>query len=236
MKKTIKIIISVILAICITMTTFVFAFAEEGTLVQNDPATENTETEEKDPNQIVAKMYICATANSLTGHVWLYFTNLTDEELEIGQAKLAPYDSMSVGALRNTRHDGGGIYYNGEAYMARNDPDKKCRHTTSLEMELTREQLCSVTEKIKTKKSLNSYNLIFWNCGAFATEIWNSVSDKKVVHIVLPIFTILNMNILGAQKGVVKMDCCKNISKVFKHKNDGEAVAADEKSFRLSCI
>ena len=92
-------------------------------------------------------------------------------------------------------------------------------------------QLKFIKEKIKSK---NAYEMIFYNCGVFATSVWNSVSSKKVVHIVLPIFTILNMSILGAKKGELLMQKPTD-SEIFKQTDSGCRIA-DEKSFNMSCV
>ena len=184
-----------------------------------------------DDYEYVVTMYICATANSFTGHVWLYFENLTECDVPIGFTTLAPHKGMSVGSLRNTRKSGGGTYYNGEAMMAtlKGKLDKVCAHTHSLKMDLTKEQLDTVNEKIKSR---NFYEMIFCNCGVFATKVWNSVSDERVVHIVFPAFTILNMKISGAKKGVLRM---QEADVAYKQTDDG-CFVADNKSFRIPCI
>ena len=184
-----------------------------------------------DDYEYVVTMYICATANSLTGHIWLYFENLTECDVPIGYTMLAPHKGMSVGSLRNTRKDGGGTYYNGEAMMAslKGKLDKVRDHTYTLKMDLTLDQLNTVNGKIKSK---NAYEMIFYNCGVFATSVWNSVSSKKVVHIVLPIFTILNMSILGAKRGELRM---QDPDVAYKQTDDG-CYVADNKSFKLSCV
>ncbi len=223
---------------CIVFSAALPAFAEyteppadETTVSEEDvtPADEDDE-EDTDPDREVVSMYLCATANSLTGHVWLYFENLTDSDLPLGYAVLKANSFMSVGSLRNTRKNHGGTYYNGEAFMAKN-PEKLKEHTTSIKMNLTEEQLKTVSEEIK---SHNLYILVGWNCGNFACKVWNSVSDEHVVHIVFPVFTILSMLIHGGEKGTVLMKH-PDISEVFKQTKDG-IIQADAKSFRISCI
>lgn len=242
MKKILSVLLAVICVFSLAMT----AFAED-TAAQPETAVtdENTETAEdaadpEEPEEPVepeevfdVTMYICATANSLTGHVWLYFVNNSNVTVKIGYADLEPGMGMSVGSLRNSRKDGGGTYYNGEAAMAARDGKLESlkNHTHSLKMSLTKEQLEKVNEKIKSK---NVYEMIFCNCGVFATSVWNSVSNKKVVHIVLPIFTILNMKILGAKKGELQMQNPTGF-KAFKQTKDG-CRPASEDSFNISCV
>lgn len=181
-----------------------------------------------------AEMYICATADSLSGHVWLYFKNITDCDIPIGYTTLGAGEEISVGSLRNTRKDGGGTYYNGEGMMASKNPDKICEHTYSLKMTVTPAQLKKVNEKIC---KMNSYDLIFNNCGVFATVIWNSVSEKKVIHIVFPALTILSMITLKAQKGELNMRAAAELNKAFKQKK-GECVPVKDINSLInsSCI
>lgn len=184
---------------------------------------------EEDENSPVAIMYLCATANSLTGHVWLYFDNISDETINIGYVELEPGKKISVGSLRNTRTDGGGTYYNGEAYMSKNI-EKTGKHTTYLSIVLNSKQLETVNDQIKKR---NSYNLIVWNCGNFAASVWNSVSPHKIIHITFPVFTILQMLLHGAKKGLTMIrpeieDCYKQV--------EGGIKIANSSSFKSSCV
>lgn len=185
--------------------------------------------EKEDPNEPLVTMYLCATAHSLTGHVWLYFENICEKEIPVGYITLAPGEQTSVGSLRNTRTDGGGTYYNGEAYMSKNI-DTTGEHTTYLSMNLNRAQLETVNEQIKKR---NSYNLLVWNCGNFATAVWNSVSSHHFIHICFPIFTILQMAIHGAKKGFTMSR--PTIDKCFKQVSGG-VVPAAANSFNSSCV
>lgn len=181
----------------------------------------------------VVEMYLCATASSLTGHVWLYFVNLTECEVPIGFASIKPGEEMSVGSLRNTRTNGGGTYYNGEASMAKNKDEKIRKNTTSLKMVLNPEQLKKVNGKIC---SMNFYNILVWNCGNFATSVWNSVSNLKFVHICFPIFTILAMKVCGAKQGAISMKNASEGEACFKQVKKG-IKEIDRKCFaKDSCI
>lgn len=236
MKKYLRALVSLILILCITLSLSVPAFAEES--IPSDGETSETEVIPEEPeisepsdDDIVMTMYLCATANSFTGHVWLYFVNESQFTLPLGYVTLAPGKSMSVGSLRNTRKDGGGTYYNGEAYMAK-DLEKLQKHTTSLKTELTMSELREVNEVIK---SHNLYILIGWNCGNFACKVWNSLGDTPhVTHMVFPMFTILSMLIRGAVKGELLMERPTD-EEIFKQKKD-HAEQANPKSFRNTCV
>lgn len=183
----------------------------------------------KDPDEPVAIMYLCATAHSLTGHVWLYFENTSDEDIKVGYVTLAPGEKTSVGSLRNTRTNGGGTYYNGEAYMSKNI-DVTGEHTTYLSMNLDKSQLETVSGQIKKR---NMYNMLFWNCGNFATAVWNSVSTHHFVHICFPVFTIMQMAVCGAKKGFTMSR--PSIDKCFKQTENG-VVPAQASSFNTTCV
>ena len=259
-----KRIISMILALLISMLTYATAFAYEeeiydGSLsydiadVMEDSEYENTldedaeadttipETpevpeaeiaapEKADPNEKVANMYICATAKSLSGHVWLYFENTTDHDIQVGYITLAPGKATSVGSLRNSRTDGGGTYYNGEARMANGKSSVK-NATISLKEELTASELKKVNSAIKGR---NAYNVLWNNCGNFAAFVWNQVSNKKIIHVFLPVFTILEMMIMGGRFGAVDMDN-PNLSECYKQVSNG-VKQANASSFSMSCV
>ena len=234
MKKLLSVLFVIVCIFTMTGTAF-SSFAEETpeTEISENEGGETPETPDEpeipdepdvpdepapslDDYEYVATMYICSTAHSFTGHVWLYFVNLTECEIPVGNIMLKPKEEMSVGSIGYFRKGGGGTYYNAEAKMAdQKGLDKVCEHTNSLKMDLTLDQLKKANEKIK---SLDFYSYIFWNCGCFATQVWNAVSDKDIVHIVLPVFTVLNMRILGAQKGELKMQKVEN---VYKQTKDG---------------
>lgn len=244
MKKFVALILALLTVIC-CMT----AYAADA----NDPFNDDPEAigfvyetdvlpeEETEPeipamlkdDDIVCRMYLCATANSLTGHIWLYFKNLTDQELPLGYVTLLPYEEMSVGNLRNSRSDGGGTYYNGEAAMM-SSANNVLAHTTWLGKDITLKQLKAVGEKIK---SSNSYILLGYNCGDFACKVWN-VCGSPVFNLLVPAPTILIMAIKGAQKGNVgDAPLMKRPApeRCFKQIGSGARVAS-QSSLNQSCV
>lgn len=187
------------------------------------------------PDTVVCRVYLCATASSFTGHVWLYVINLTDFELPLGYVTLLPREEMSVGSLRNSRKDNGGTYYNGEAYMASHckTTQRVMQHTTSLCTDITYAQLETMNRKICGH---NSYLLLFNNCGDFACSVWNSVcpKGKRVINLLVPAPTILLMRLKGAQKGSLEMKQ-PDPSRCFKQIQNG-ARQANTASFNTSCV
>lgn len=236
MKKVTSIILSCILVFTLAMPAFAVEPFEENI----PPATEITTAAEPgvvndsviEENAVVARVYLCATINSLTGHIWLYFINLTDTELPLGYVTLKPHEEMSVGSLRNSRKDGGGTYYNGEAFMA-NDLTSVCKHTTSIYTDITYSQLITIGNKIKSR---NSYLLLGNNCGDFACSCWNSIAPagKKVVNILVPLFTIISVVFAGGKRGQIQMKSA-DITRVFKQTANG-VKQADKASFNESCV
>ena len=63
-------------------------------------------------------------------------------------------------------------------------------------MEITRKQLETVNNKIINHNRWN----FFGNCVAFMASVWNSVSKKKIVPLVLPVLSILNIALIGGRR------------------------------------
>lgn len=204
----------------------------DGLAVPEEEITE-TELETEEPgtdNGYAAKMYLCATAHSFTGHMWVYIENLTDAPITVGYVSVEPGESISVGNLRNSRRDGGGTYYNGEAFMS-TDLEETSRHTTYLEQDITFDQLEKVSREIK---SHNTYLFVGYNCTNLACDIWNSAAKAKIASLCLPVFTICEMRFMGARKGNPTMDR-PEITEVFKQVSGGVRQAVAE-SFNASCV
>lgn len=198
----------------------------EEAIIETEAETEEAGTD----FDYAAKMYLCATAHSVTGHMWVYLENLTDAPITVGYVSVEPGESISVGNLRNSRRDGGGTYYNGEAFMASN-LEETSKHTTYLEQNITFDQLEKVSREIK---SHNTYLFVGYNCTNFACDIWNSVAKAKIASLCLPIFTIFEMKLFGADKGNPTMDR-PEITEVFKQVSGGVRQAV-EASFNQSCV
>lgn len=224
MKKAISIIMSVIF-IFSTLTCTVNA----GNVNISPEYIEEPSTWE-DCDEVV-EMYLCAVTNVVPGHVWLYFKNLTEFDVPIGYTFIEPGQEMSVGSLSHSRKYGDGTYYNGEGIMATNNADDICKHTFTLKMSLSPDQLKTVNKKICSK---DNYDLIFNNCGVFATSVWNSVSDKKIIHIVFPFLTILNMLLFGAKKGELDMTPAAQSKKAYKQRKGFCEDVSDDLDFLLN--
>lgn len=126
----------------------------------------------------VAKMYIC-TRTKITGHVWLYFENLTDHEITVGCYKLPKGQGVTVSAYNTARKDGKGNYYNIDGYCLNKYGSGS---TTCASMNLTASQLDTVNKKILERNSWSGTK----NCCYFACNAWNSVASSKLKIYLVP--------------------------------------------------
>lgn len=172
-----------------------------------EPTTKPAKTfDEYNDNDKVAVMYICTQQVGL-GHAWIYIENTAECEFKVGCYDLKPDCGVSVGTFLLSRSDGGGVYYNVEAYCANK---WGLRNQSWLKTELTKKQLLDVSDRIK---AFNWWG-IYLNCTFYAAEIWNCASSKKIVPIMFPFFVKWQILAHGGNKNVVmkpveKTDCYK---------------------------
>lgn len=133
----------------------------------------------------VAKMYICSRTK-ITGHVWLYFENLTDHDITVGCYTLPKGQGVTVSAYNTARKDGKGNYYNIDGYCLNKYGSGG---TTCASMTITASQLKTVSAKILERNSWSGTK----NCCYFAGNVWNSVANKKVKILLLPSLMALNI-------------------------------------------
>ncbi len=131
------------------------------------------------PQQVVARLYICCRV-LFFGHTWIYVENKTQQPLQVGVVYVAPGQGVSVGTHKFRRADGGGIYYNVEAYMTHK---RGSSGTVARGMDLTSAQLQTVNDMIVYNNSWSLSN----NCNRFATRVWNSVAPDQVGYTFLPL-------------------------------------------------
>lgn len=188
---------------------------EETTDPETEPATEPTTEPTTGPsktfddyndNDKVAVMYICTQQVGL-GHAWIYIENMAECNLEVGCYDLKPDCGVSMGTFLLSRSDGGGLYYNVEAYCANKWGLKNQRW---LKTELTKKQLIKVSKRIRQW----NYWDFYFNCTFFASEIWNCASKKKIIPIVFPFFIKWQIMAKGGEKNVemkpvAETDCYK---------------------------
>lgn len=172
-----------------------------------EPTTEPSKTfEDYNDNDKVAVMYICTQQVGL-GHAWIYIENTAECDLKVGCYDLKPDCGVSMGTFLLSRSDGGGLYYNVEAYCANK---WGLKNKSWLKTELTKKQLIKVSDRIK---QWNYWDLYF-NCTFFAAEIWNCASKKKIIPLMFPFFIKWQILAKGGNKDVEmkpveKTDCFK---------------------------
>ncbi len=165
-------------------------------------------------NGTVATLSLIIINASITGHVWLYAENLTDEPLEFGHVTIQPGEGASVGLLSLSRFDGWGIYYNVEAYCCNTISNSRC---TWLTEELNAEEFASVSKQIK---DYANYWGLYFNCMFFAFKVWNTVSKKFFIPLLMPIFGTIQMKIRGASSGNFEMFCPSD-DNVYRQRGTG---------------
>ena len=151
-------------------------------------------------------MYICTQQRGL-GHAWIYIESDINGEMPVGCYTLKPYQGVSMGTFLLSRSDGPGLYYNVETYCGEK---WGLKNQSWLGMNLTKKQLIKVSERVKQW----NYWDFYFNCTFFASEIWNCVSSKKIIPLMFPVMTKLQVLILGGNKDVnmktvERTDCYK---------------------------
>lgn len=161
-----------------------------------------TEKETKSGNgtRIVANLSVVTRVEGI-GHAWIYVENLTNKTLKVGHYMLPPNQGVSVGLFSFTCDDGIGIYYNVESYCCNvHGGDGLVSITTDLD-ELEMEKLSDKLEDYP-----NHWDP-FFNCMYFAFSMWNSVSGRKVIPMVIPAFGQLQLRMHGGTENNLQMYC-----------------------------
>lgn len=159
--------------------------------------------------------YFCCV--KAPGHCWIYVENLSDKAMKIGAYQLQPGEGVSIGTFGTTRYDGYGIYYNIESYCQTKYGMNNYRTLTE---ELTQSEFDTLHNGIKNYN--NSWN-IFKNCVAFATRMWNLVSDKKLSNLLFPAFSSLQMSFKRGCQTNNPVQCPVDADKVYRQKGNGDS-------------
>lgn len=196
MKKTAKKLTALLLVIMIVCGTFAFGVSAA--------------REEK----TVARVSVICLVRS-PGHVWIYVENLTNKSMKVGVYTLAKNDGVSIGTFGPTRYDGYGIYYNVESYC---QTEYGMSGYRSLTKELTASELETLSNGILSYR--NSWGP-FRNCIAFAAQMWNLVSEKKLSNLIFPAFTNIQMFFKGSTTDV-PVQKPVTADEVYRQKGNGE--------------
>ncbi len=165
-------------------------------------------------NEIVASVSIAARVQGFPGHVWLYIENISDKPIEVGHYTVPVNEGVSIGLLSVSVSDGWGIYYNIESYCNNKFTNNGCY---SLTESVTIKELETISESIKNY--MNHWDPVL-NCVLFATNIWNSISDKKLVYMMLPLFTQIQISIHGGKANTLNM-YFPSADKVYRQNGTG---------------
>ena len=170
------------------------AYAQANPEKKKDTSNKNT--------RIVANLSVVTRVKG-TGHAWIYVENLTKETLQVGHYMLPPNEGVSVGLFSFTCEDGIGIYYNVESYCCNvHGGDGLVSITTDLD----EDEMKKLSNKIL--KYPNHWDP-FFNCVYFAFSMWNSVSGRKLIPLVLPAFGQLQLRMHDGEKNNLDMYCPK---------------------------
>ncbi len=183
MKKSFKKVLCLFMAIMLMFSFAVNSFAEEG-----EAAPE--------PEAKVARIHVIVymKTTNVTGHVWLYFENLSSETQKVGYYDLPAGQGVSVGIIN--RKQGGRIYYNVESFAA-NYYNQSGWY--SISRDLNKAELQKATDSLKTYK--NAWDPIF-NCMDFAFTVWNDTTGDGLGNLVFPIFGLIQLWFRGAKRGL----------------------------------
>ncbi len=150
--------------------------------------------------RIVANLSVVTRVEGF-GHAWIYVENLTDGPLQVGHYTLPANEGVSVGLFSFTCDDGIGIYYNVESYCCNvHGGDGLVSITTDLD----EEELNKLSNKLLDYP--NHWDP-FFNCMYFAFSMWNSVSGRKVIPLVIPAFGQLQLRMHGGKENNLDMYC-----------------------------
>jgi hypothetical protein len=142
--------------------------------------------------RIVANLSVVTRVEGF-GHAWIYVENLTDGPIQVGHYTLPANEGVSVGLFSFTCDDGIGIYYNVEAYCCNvHGGDGLVSITTDLD----EGELNKLSNKLLDYP--NHWDP-FFNCMYFAFSMWNSVSGRKVIPLVIPAFGQLQLRMHGGK-------------------------------------
>lgn len=153
-----------------------------------------------DSSDTVARLSVVTRVKGI-GHAWIYVENLTDMPVQVGHYTLPANEGVSVGLFSFTCDDGIGIYYNVESYCCNVHGGDGL---VSISTDLDAGELNKLSNKLLDYP--NHWDP-FFNCIYFAFSMWNSVSSKKVIPLVIPAFGQLQLRIHGGKENNLTMYC-----------------------------
>lgn len=189
--NTIKKIISIVVSIMLIFSFSTVSFAQSDATVDENPETPPDVSETGPmPDEDIAIIHFCAIPLGgyfLFGHAWVYIENISENDIQVGAYTLPAGKSVSVGTSSFSGKNGFGLYYNLETLI------EKDTDYLSIGDTISANELDAMNRKILI---YNHWNPII-NCTFSSSEIWNTVSDKKLIPMVFPIFSMIQMWIQG---------------------------------------
>ena len=170
---------------------------DESSTTTDDSSTTTDDSNTTTDDGYVVTMYLCSIWNSVFPHVFLYFENISDEEITVGKYILPVGQGVSIGTFGLTVRNGAGVYYNLECWCNRS---KNGMTVLNISKKLTKSQLQSASNKIC---SINHWDPILFNCCYFASQVWNAAGVSYVFPIVcLPSITRIQMFFKGCSSSL----------------------------------
>ena len=105
------------------------------------------------------------------GHSFFTVTNLSNQELIVGDMVVNPSDTIAVGLWSIYEHFG--VWYNVESNYIKEH--NKYAQRVSLTIGVSLEDIYSITEVIKN----NDLWTPLYNCSKFALDVWNTVASEN---------------------------------------------------------
>lgn len=189
MKKT-KRLLTVILSLFLIFTLSINSFAQTSHFDKQEEITYPKVDETVTVIEDIAIIHFCAVPLGgyfLFGHAWVYIENISENEIQIGAYTLEPGKSISVGTSSFAGKNGWRLYYNLETFTEKDANYISIKDTISLD------ELDAMNKVIR---NYNHWNPII-NCTFSSSAIWNTVSDKHLIPMVFPIFSMIQMWIHG---------------------------------------
>ena len=204
----------IISALCILTLVFTLAFEPFSVAFAAQPETST----DARCDGAVAEISVCSRLKTFgfgNGHMWIYVNNISDETLTVGHYELPAGEGVSIALFSVSCSDGGGIYYNVEAYC---DNVYNNKGSLSITEKITESDLGRLNKKLVNY--LNHWDPVF-NCMYFAFSMWNCATDRPLIYLMIPILGYVEMFVCGGKLNVLDM-FCPEAEKVFRQRGNGK--------------
>lgn len=220
-KRIVSLLLVLVLMLSIPLAvTAAQSSAAAGIVMAEEP--EDGEELDDGSDEVVAKMYLMVSnADPKEPHVWIYIENTSNEKLQLlDDYTIGKNSAVSMGAWKARGTDEAGIYMNLERHWIK---DATYERTYYMCTDVTRAELKEVGEAM----ALHDYWNWVFNCGWFATSMWNICSPRKILYLFFPQLIRVEMILFGAKKLTTldhKIPKMTDASKCYKYHVDGITV------------